>query len=105
MMLLAAINQRPFCGEHYRCVAVGAAAYRGHDCGSELADIRQPPEHDMIGSIAPSRERSGFEEMPGGLSVSVDLFGMQPSSYLAPALRTLARNHMAASRDGRVSMN
>lgn len=58
MMLLAAVTERPFYGEHYRYGAVGAAAYRDHDCGSELADIRQPPRHGLIGSIAPSRERS-----------------------------------------------
>lgn len=87
MMLLAAITQRPFCGEHYRYGAVGAAAYRRHDCGGELAHIRQPPEHGLIGSIAPCRERSVLEQMPGGLSVSVNVLGMQPASFLAPALR------------------
>lgn len=71
MMLLVAMTQRPFCGEHYRYDAVRATAYRDHDCGSELAHIRQPPEHDLIGSIAPSRERSALEKMPGSLSVCV----------------------------------
>lgn len=68
-MMLAAITQRPFCGEHYRNGAVGAAAYRCHDRGSELAHIRKPLENGPIGSDAPSRERSVLEQMPGALSV------------------------------------
>lgn len=97
MMYLPGITHRPFCDEHYRCGAARAAAYRRHDRGIELVHIRQPPGHGLIGTIAPGRERSVLAKMPGSLSVGVNLFDIQPPSFLGPASRTLACSHIAAA--------